>query len=178
MRSCWLLRNLSQLARSNPPHKEPVPAKDTFVSRLYGSFVLRSPVFPLDQFQAETVVQPVPGILQVVLQDPLDLFQALQKAAAADIQRLGRVHNGHFVAQIHIQSADIFRPPARVLVHAASSGSSRDLGVLSFFAVDISTVAMYTGIGNRTAVRFGRIDRGLFICRRGKVSFLHFYILL
>lgn len=28
-------------------------------------------------------------------------------------------------------------------------------------------------IGNCTAVRFGRIDRGLFTCRRGKVSFFY-----
>ena len=40
-------------------------------------------------------------------------------------------------------------------------------------AIDISAAFAYTVIGNRTTVRFGRIDRGLFTCRRSKVSFFY-----
>ena len=36
---------------------------------------------------------------------------------------------------------------------------------------DILSALCYTNFGNCTTVRFGRIDRGLFTCRRGKVSF-------
>ena len=36
--------------------------------------------------------------------------------------------------------------------------------------IDFSAALAYTSVGNCTAVRFGRMDRGPFTCRRGKVS--------